>query len=101
VIDLVHAKRAGRPAPVPHAEAPNNVVNLMDALRRSLGAEPGGQAKAKPDQSRRDQLRDPEQNASAASKPKSVTRTPARNSASKTSSKTKSPAGKGRIRKAS
>ena len=39
VVDLIRAKRAGRPAPEPRAAAPSNVVNLMDALRRSLGGE--------------------------------------------------------------
>ena len=39
VVDLIRAKRAGRPAPEPRAAAPSNVVNLMDALKRSLGAE--------------------------------------------------------------
>ncbi len=37
VVDLIRAKRAGRPAPAPRTAAPSNVVNLMDALRRSLG----------------------------------------------------------------
>jgi DNA end-binding protein Ku len=38
VIELVRAKQAGRPAPDgPTGDRPSNVVNLMDALRKSLG----------------------------------------------------------------
>ena len=38
VAALIRAKQEGSPAPAGHsAEAPSNVVNLMDALRRSLG----------------------------------------------------------------
>lgn len=40
VIALVRSKEAGRPAELPAARPqPSNVVNLMDALRRSLAAE--------------------------------------------------------------
>lgn len=42
VIELVRSKEAGRPAALPVAQPrPSNVVNLMDALRRSLAAEGG------------------------------------------------------------
>jgi DNA end-binding protein Ku len=47
VIDLIHAKRAGRPARVAHAPQPGNVINLMDALRRSLGPEKSAQLETK------------------------------------------------------
>jgi len=40
--DLIKAKRAGKPPPAPTAPEPSNVINLMDALRRSLQAERGG-----------------------------------------------------------
>ena len=47
VIALVRSKDAGQPAALPEAAPrPSNVVNLMDALRRSLAAE-GGQKRAK------------------------------------------------------
>jgi DNA end-binding protein Ku len=55
VVQLIRAKRAGRPAQMPQVPRPSNVVNLMDALRHSLDAnkaasstkeEPGAKAKA-------------------------------------------------------
>lgn len=43
IVDLIRAKREGRPAAVSAAPAPQgNVVNLMDALRRSVEAETKG-----------------------------------------------------------
>lgn len=43
LIDLVKAKQAGRETVAPQvATRPSNVVNLMDALRRSVQAEGGG-----------------------------------------------------------
>ena len=45
VVALIHAKQTGRPVPTDSEDPrPNNVVNLMDALRRSLGA--GAETKA-------------------------------------------------------
>ena len=41
VVELIRAKRAGRPAPAPPAPRPSNVVSLMDALRRSVAADQG------------------------------------------------------------
>ncbi len=46
VVDLIRAKRAGRPAPAPRTAPASNVVSLMDALRRSLGPDGGKGAKA-------------------------------------------------------
>ena len=40
--DLIKAKHAGKPAPKPAAPRPSNVINLMDALKRSVKAEQGG-----------------------------------------------------------
>ncbi|MGI8570964.1 MAG: Ku protein [Methylocella sp.] len=34
VVDLIRSKRTGKPAQVPHAPRPGNVISLMDALRR-------------------------------------------------------------------
>ena len=55
VVELIRAKQAGRPLPSDKgAERPSNVVNLMDALRRSLGqgeskgGDTGKDAKAEP-----------------------------------------------------
>jgi DNA end-binding protein Ku len=39
VIDLIRSKRAGQPARAPDAPRPSNVVNLMEALRRSIDAD--------------------------------------------------------------
>jgi DNA end-binding protein Ku len=51
--ELIRAKQAGRPAELPQPERPHNVVNLMDALRKSVAAEQrerGGKAEAAPAQ---------------------------------------------------
>jgi DNA end-binding protein Ku len=45
VVDLIRAKRAGKPLPTPAAPKPSNVVNLMDALKRSLETEKGAKGK--------------------------------------------------------
>ena len=46
VVALVQAKQAGAPVPAPRKEPhPSNVVNLMDALRRSVEAEAGATRK--------------------------------------------------------
>jgi DNA end-binding protein Ku len=39
VVELIRSKQAGQPAKTPEAPRPSNVVNLMDALRRSIDAE--------------------------------------------------------------
>jgi DNA end-binding protein Ku len=41
LIDLVKAKQAGREAQPLETPRPTNVINLMDALRRSLATEKG------------------------------------------------------------
>jgi DNA end-binding protein Ku len=46
VVDLIKAKRAGQPLPKPPSQKPSNVVNLMDALRRSV-SQSGGNDSAK------------------------------------------------------
>ena len=39
--DLIKAKKVGKAPPAPSAPKPSNVINLMDALRRSVGDEKG------------------------------------------------------------
>jgi DNA end-binding protein Ku len=52
--DLLKQKQAGRPVKAVKHAAPTNVVNLMDALRRSIGAEKSaGRAAGRPAQNRR------------------------------------------------
>lgn len=47
LLELIRAKQAGRKPPVVKAApAPSNVVNLFDALRKSLAAEGGGEEPA-------------------------------------------------------
>ena len=43
VVSLVRAKQAGQTFAVPEAPAPSRVVNIMDALKRSLEAEGAGE----------------------------------------------------------
>jgi DNA end-binding protein Ku len=45
--ELIKAKQAGKPPPKPSEPKPSNVINLMDALRRSVQAEKGGKGAAK------------------------------------------------------
>jgi DNA end-binding protein Ku len=40
--DMIQAKRAGKAPPTSPSPKPSNVINLMDALRRSVKAEKGG-----------------------------------------------------------
>ena len=47
VIELVKSKQAGKPLPAPKAAPPSNVINLMDALRKSIGTETGGKGETK------------------------------------------------------
>jgi DNA end-binding protein Ku len=45
--DLIKAKRAGKELPAPSAARPSNVINLMDALRRSIKSDKGSSAPPK------------------------------------------------------
>jgi DNA end-binding protein Ku len=42
VVEILRSKETGQPVHIPEAPRPSNVVNLMDALRRSIAAEKGG-----------------------------------------------------------
>jgi len=48
VVELIRAKRAGRPVPAPPTPRPSNVVSLMDALRRSVAGDHGAASDTKP-----------------------------------------------------
>jgi DNA end-binding protein Ku len=53
VVELIRSKQAGQPVKTPAAPRPSNVVNLMDALRRSIDAEqPAAAPKKAPSKSR-------------------------------------------------
>jgi DNA end-binding protein Ku len=45
LVDLLKAKQAGKPLPKAAEAKPSNVINLMDALRRSVRAEQGAPAR--------------------------------------------------------
>ena len=47
VIELIRSKQTGEPVKAPETPQPSNVVNLMDALRRSIDAERGEPATKK------------------------------------------------------
>jgi DNA end-binding protein Ku len=53
VIALVRSKQTGEPVSAPEAPRPSNVVNLMEALRRSIDAEPATTAPKKAPAKRR------------------------------------------------
>ncbi|TMJ01468.1 MAG: Ku protein [Alphaproteobacteria bacterium] len=50
---LIKAKKAGKAPPALSAPKPDNVINLMDALRRSVGEEKGGRGSRHAKSSRR------------------------------------------------
>jgi DNA end-binding protein Ku len=58
VVDMIRAKQAGHPAKAAKLQQPANVINLMDALRKSATAEKGGPKKREPAASQ-DELRRP------------------------------------------
>ena len=71
VVELVRAKQAGMPAKAPEQPSrPSNVVSIMDALRKSIAAEGGGQAPAARKASAKAAEETP-----AASKPKAPSKT--------------------------
>lgn len=78
--DLIKAKRGGKELPEPETPKPSNVINLMDALRRSVETEGSGSRKRAA----------PKKKAKAANK-----------TASKTAKARKKPARRSRTRKAS
>ena len=52
VVELIRAKRAGQPIEAPRPAKPANVINLMDALRRSVEAETKHDREEKPARAR-------------------------------------------------
>ncbi len=84
VVELIRAKQDGRPVPTDGgAERPSNVVNLMDALRRSLGQDDGKAGKGTSKAAEPDKKSDPNPKAEAKAKPatKSKAKAPARTAA--------------------
>jgi DNA end-binding protein Ku len=57
--DLIKAKRAGKEPPEPPSAPPSNVINLMDALRRSVKSDRGGRAVSSRGSARRPSSRSP------------------------------------------
>ncbi|HXW22224.1 MAG TPA: Ku protein, partial [Rhodomicrobium sp.] len=43
LIEMIRAKQAGRPVEAQRPQQPTTVVNLMEALRKSIAAETGGE----------------------------------------------------------
>jgi DNA end-binding protein Ku len=48
LLQMIRAKQAGRPAEATKPQQPANVINLMDALRKSAAAERGGAGEREP-----------------------------------------------------
>ena len=48
LVELIKAKTGHHPMPKTEAPKPSNVINLMDALKKSIAVEKGGKAEAKP-----------------------------------------------------
>ena len=67
LVSLIKAKQAGKPAPKATEAKPSNVINLMDALRRSVKADKSG-----------DSAKAPKKNGGTAHRAASRRRTPAR-----------------------
>jgi DNA end-binding protein Ku len=99
LIDLVKSKQTGAAMAQPRADQPTNVVNLMDALKRSIETErrgAGGQASTGKAEARKDAEKKPAAKAAA----KTSAKTSAKSADTKTSaakgspSKSSAPAGK-------
>ena len=57
--DLIKAKRKGKALPEPEREEPSNVINLMDALRKSVQGERGGKSSSNKSAARKTAKRKP------------------------------------------
>ncbi len=69
VVELIRSKQAGLPARAPEQPRPSNVVNIMDALRKSIAAVGGAEPAAKKSDTT------PETSPASAAKPKAPSRT--------------------------
>jgi DNA end-binding protein Ku len=79
LIDLIKAKQGGRELQPAETPQPTNVINLMDALRRSIATEKAEPAKSKAPEAQRREVREPEPQrraAAAASEPDKVRKSP-------------------------
>ena len=70
VVELIRAKEAGAPLKTPEQIRPNNVVNLMDALKRSIAASGGAAAAPRKDSAKPVEEVQPAPKPKAPSKPK-------------------------------
>lgn len=69
MVELLKSKESGAPAPTVETRRPSNVVNIMDALRRSIEADESLQSKKAPSRTRGENT-----DAKAARKPRSSSR---------------------------
>jgi DNA end-binding protein Ku len=74
LLDLVKAKQSGREVQPVETPQPSNVINLMDALRRSVASEKAGAAKSKTPEPPRAAETPPKRRAAAAAAAKDQTR---------------------------
>lgn len=95
VVDLIRAKRAGQPIAASKPSRPSNVINLMEALRRSVDAEAKGEAKAPARAASSTKRRAPAKRPESAKPPpkKTTTKAPAKGSSAKASAARKRKAG--------
>ncbi|BCJ92063.1 non-homologous end joining protein Ku [Terrihabitans soli] len=78
LIELLKAKQQGREIKVPKEAKPSNVINLMDALRRSIDGERGGKAAKSTSGKSSGEVRRPAAKSKTRSTKKTVAKKPAK-----------------------